>query len=79
MEDLLQLSFFQLLSECLQRKVSETEFTGTIEELAVHVANFSVNEQNYNVLLRYYSFGLNRLKSYRIRFEQEKNILFVSN
>lgn len=26
-----------------------------------------------------YSFGLYRLKSYRVWFEQEKNILFASN
>ena len=30
-------------------------------------------------LLRYFSFGLYRLKSYRVRFEQEKNALFASN
>ena len=39
--------------------------------------NFS--EQDYNVLLRYFSFGLHRLKSYRVRFEQEKNALFALN
>ena len=36
-------------------------------------------EQDYSILLRYFSFGLYRLKSYRVWFEQEKNILFVSN
>ncbi len=50
-----------------------------IEELATHLADFSINEQNNSILLRYLSFGLYRLKSYRVRFEQEKNILFVSN
>ena len=50
-----------------------------IEELATHVANFSINEQDYSVLLRYFSFGLHRLKSYRVRFEQEKNALFAFN
>ena len=50
-----------------------------VEELAIHVANFSINEQDYSVLLRYFSFGLYRLKSYRVRFEQEKNALFASN
>ena len=39
----------------------------------------SMNEQDYNVLLRYFSFGLHRLKSYRVRFEQEKNALSASN
>ena len=50
-----------------------------LNELATHVANFSINEQDYNVLLRYFSFGLHRLKSYRVRFEQEKNALSASN
>ena len=73
------LSFFRLLSEYSQRKVSVSEFMEAIEELATHVANFSINEQDYNVLLRYFSFGLHRLKSYRVRFEQEKNALFAFN
>ena len=79
MKDLLQQSFFRLLSENSQRKVSVDEFTEAINELATHVANFSINEQDYNVLLRYFSFGLHRLKSYRVRFEQEKNALFAFN
>ena len=72
-------SFFRLLSEYSQRKVSASELTKAVEELAIHVANFSINEQDYSVLLRYFSFGLYRLKSYRVRFEQEKNALFASN
>ena len=79
MKDLLQQSFFRLLSENSQRKVSADEFTEAINELATHVANFSINEQDYNVLLRYFSFGLYRLKSYRVWFEQEKNALSASN
>ena len=79
MKDLLQQSFFRLLSENSQLKVSADEFTEAINELATHVANFSINEQDYNVLLRYFSFGLHRLKSYRVRFEQEKNALSASN
>lgn len=71
--------FFRLLSEYSQRKVSVPEFIEAIENLATHVANFSINEQDYNVLLRYFSFGLHRLKSYRVRFEQKKNTLFASN
>ena len=78
MKALLQQSFFRLLSEYSQRKVSASELTKTVEELAIHVANFSINEQDYSVLLRYFSFGLHRLKSYRARFEQEKNALFTS-
>ena len=79
MKDLLQQSFFRLLSENSQRKVSADEFTEAINELATHVANFSINEQDYNVLLHYFSFGLHRLQSYRVRFEQEKNALSASN
>lgn len=79
MESMLQQRFFRLLSEYSHRKVSASEFTEAIEELATHVANFSINEQDYNVLLRYFSFGLHRLKSYRVQFEQEKNALSASN
>ena len=79
MNKLLQQKFFRLLSEYSQRKVSVSEFMEAIEELATHVANFSINEQDYSVSLRYFSFGLHRLKSYRVRFEQEKNALSASN
>ncbi|WP_289143956.1 hypothetical protein [uncultured Bacteroides sp.] len=79
MKILLQQSVFRLLSEYSQRKVSATEFSEAIDELATHVANFSINEQDNSVLLRYFSFGLHRLKSYRVQFEQEKNALFASN
>ena len=71
MNYLFQQRFFRLLSEYSQRKVSASELTEAVEELATHVANFSINEQDYSVLLRYFSFGLHRLKSYRVRFEQE--------
>lgn len=77
-KQLLEQRFFRLLSECSQRKTSISELVEAINELATHVANFSINEQNYSVLLRYFSFGLYRLKSYRVRFEQEKNTLFAS-
>ena len=78
MVNLLQQRFFRLLSEYSQRTVSVSELAEAIEELATHVANFSINEQDYSVLIRYFSFGLYRLKSYRIRFEQEKNTLSTS-
>ena len=77
MNKISDLSFFRLLSECSQRKVSE--FMEAIEELAIHLADFSISEQDNSVLLRYFSFGLHRLKSYHVRFEQEKNALFVSH
>ncbi|RGR66398.1 hypothetical protein DW012_17415 [Bacteroides sp. AF37-16AC] len=79
MESVLQQRFFRLLSEYSQRTVSVSELAEAIEELATHVADFSINEQDYSVLLRYFSFGLHRLKSYRVRFEQEKNALSASN
>ncbi len=63
MKKIFDQRFFRLLSECSQRKVSASEFAEAIEELATHVANFSINEQDYNVLLRYFSFGLHRGKS----------------
>lgn len=77
METMLGLRFFRLLSEYSQRKVPASDFAEAIEELATHLADFSLNEQDYSVLLRYFSFGLHRLKSYRVRFEQEKNTLFA--
>ena len=79
MKELQQPRLFRLLSECSQRKVSASELTEAIEELATHVADFSINEQDYSVLLRYFSFGLHRLKSYRVWFEQEKNALSAPN
>ena len=79
MESVLQQRFFRLLSEYSQYEVSESELTEAIEELAIHLADSSMNKQDYNVLLRYFSFGLYRLKSYRVRFEQEKNALSASD
>ena len=78
MNQLLQQRFFQLLSEYSQHKVSASELVEAIEELATWVINFSINEQDYSVLLRYFSFGLHRLKSYSALFEQEKYALFTS-
>lgn len=77
LEKMSKQRFFRLLSEYSQHKVSASEFAEAIEELAIHLADFSINEQDYSVLLRYFSFGLHRLKSYRVRFEQEKNTLFA--
>ena len=79
MKQILQQRFFRLLSENSQREVSVDDLTEAINKLATHVANFNINEQDYSVLLRYFSFGLHRLKSYRVRFEQEKNALFTFN
>ena len=77
METMLGLRFFRLLSEYSQRKVPASDFAEAIEELATHLADFSFNEQDNSALLRNFSFGLYSLKSYRVRFEQEKNSLFA--
>ncbi len=70
MKSVLQQRFFRLLSEYSQHEISVLELTEAIKELAIHLADFSMNEQDYCVLLRYFSFGLNRLKSHRVQFEQ---------
>ena len=70
MKSVLQQRFFRLLSEYSQHEISVLELTEAIKELAIHLADFSMNEQDYSVLLRYFSFGLNRLKSHRVQFEQ---------
>lgn len=57
MNYLFQQRFFRLLSECLQHQVPASELIKAIEELATHIADFSINEQDYNILLRYFSFG----------------------
>ena len=49
-----------------------------IEELAIHLADFSISEQDNSVLLRYFSFGLHRLKSYHVRFERHYKIFCVN-
>ncbi|WP_455671609.1 hypothetical protein [Phocaeicola sp.] len=78
MKDLIQQSFFRLLSENSQHEVSVSELAEAIEELAIHLADSSMNEEDYSVLLRYFSFGLNRLKSYRVLFEQGEKCFVVA-
>lgn len=78
MKSVLQQRFFRLLSEYSQHEISVLELTEAIKELAIHLADFSMNEQDYSVLLRYFSFGLNRLKSHRVQFEQGKKCLVVA-
>lgn len=75
---MLEQRFFRLLSEHSRREVSVSELTEAIEELAIHLADSSMNEQDYSVLLRYFSFGLNRLKSYRMRFGQGEKCLVMA-
>lgn len=78
MNSLLHQRFFRLLLEYSQHKVSMSEFAEAIEELANHLADFSMNEQNYSVLLRYFSFGLNRLKSHRVQFGQGEKCFSIA-
>lgn len=75
MNTLTGMRFFRLLSEYSQCKVSLSELTEAMEELAIHLADFSMNEQDYSVILRYFSFELNRLKSYQAQFEQGEKCL----
>lgn len=72
MEDISELRFFQLLSKGVQGDTNIHELTTALKELASHLANIALNENDYAVLLRYFSFGLNRLKSLRSQFELEK-------
>lgn len=78
MNTLTSMRFFRLLSEYSQRKVSVLELTEAMEELAIHLAEYSINELDYSVLLRYLSFGLNRLKSHRMQFEQGEKYLIIA-
>lgn len=78
MKSVLQQRFFRLLSEYSQHEISVLELTEAIKKLAIHLADFSMNEQDYSVLLRYFSFGLNRLKSHRVQFEQGEKCLVVA-
>ena len=57
---ILEQRFFRLLSEYSQRKVSASEFTEAIEELATHVADFGINEQDYAIFPLVYTV-LNRI------------------
>lgn len=78
MKDLSDLRFFRLLSEHSQKEFAVNDFTVALQELAKHLASVAIDEQDYAVLLRYFSFGLNRLKSYRVQFEQgEKCLAFA--
>lgn len=75
MKRILELSIFQLLSEYTQHKASVAELTDAINELTAYLVEISTVEQDYAVLLRYYSMGLNKLKLYRMQFGQKENTL----
>ena len=78
MKELSDQRFFRLLSEYSQKEFVVNDFTTALQELANHLASIAINEQDYAVLLRYFSFGLNRLKSYRVQFEQGEKCLAIA-
>ena len=78
MKNLLEQRFFRLLSECSQKEFAVNDFAAALQELANHLANIAINEQDYAVLLRYFYFGLNRLKSYRSQFEMGGKCLAIA-
>ena len=78
METMLGLRFFRLLSEYSQKEFAVHDLTAALRELANYLANIAIDEQDYAVLLRYFSFGLNRLKSYRVQFEQGEKCLVIA-
>ena len=76
MKRILELSIFQLLSEYTQHKASVAELTDAINELTAYLVEISTVEQDYAVLLRFYSMGL-KLKLYRMQFGQKENTLYA--
>ena len=75
---LFEQRFFRLLSEYSQKKFTINELMAALQELANHLASVAIHEQDYAVLLRYFSFGLNRLKSYRSQFETGEKCLITA-
>ena len=62
-----------------QKEFAVNDFTAALQELANHLVSIAIKEQDYAVLLRYFSFGLNRLKSYRVQFEQGEKYFAIAN
>ena len=78
MNKLFEQRSFRLLSEYSQKKFTINELMAALQELANHLASVAIHEQDYAVLLRYFSFGLNRLKSYRSQFETGEKCLITA-
>lgn len=78
MNQLSEQRFFRLLSEYSQKEFAVNDLTAALHELANHLASIVISEQDCAVLLRYFSFGLNRLKSHRVQFEQGEKCFAVS-
>lgn len=79
MNQLSEQRFFRLLSEYSQKEFAVNDLTAALQELANHLASIAINKQDYAVLLRYFSFGLNRLKSHRVQFEQGEKYFAIAN
>ena len=79
MNQLSEQRFFRLLSEYSQKEFAVNDLTAALQELANHLASIAINEQDYAVLLRYFSFGLNRLKSHRVQVEQGEKYFAIAN
>lgn len=77
-EQAIRTEIFRLLSEYSQKKFTINELMAALQELANHLASVAIHEQDYAVLLRYFSFGLNRLKSYRSQFETGEKCLITA-
>ena len=71
MKRILELSIFQLLSEYTQHKASVAELTDAINELTAYLVEISTVEQDYAVLLRYYSMNLGKRKIPFMQFIDE--------
>ena len=78
MKELSEQRFFRLLSEYSQKEFTVNDFTAALHELANHLASIAISKQDCAVLLRYLSFGLNRLKSHRVQFEQGEKCLVIA-
>ena len=78
MKELSDQRFFRLLSECSQKESVVNDLTTALQELANHLPSVAIDEQDYAVLLRYLSFGLNRLKSHRVQFEQGEKCFVIA-
>lgn len=79
MNQLSEQRFFRLLSEYSQKEFAVNDLTAALHELANHLASIVISEQDCAVLLRYFSFGLNRLKSHRVQFEQGEKYFAIAN
>ena len=79
MNQLSEQRFFRLLSEYSQKEFAVNDLTAALQELANHLASIAISEQDCAVLLCYFSFGLNRLKSHRVQFEQGEKYFAIAN